>query len=294
MDLILPKGYGFRPFTTRELAEGDGYLFDALLIWEPPRKRGKYRYIVSADVADGLGQDRSVVEVIRCGTIEEPAEQVAEYASDQIPAASLACIIHTIGQYYCDDDRYEAMVAIETNNHGLSTQDTLQKHYGYTHFYVWEIQDARDEQSRVTNRIGWYTNPRTRPAMLSHLYKALTTRDELTNLPDLITHSPLLHEELKDFQTETDLGEAAASRGAHDDAIMATAIGNYVEWRQRVGELEPLEDRRRRRTEQLIRQGIAADQIGAKKPDWRNTAITAAEIGAIGSADDVDDYLYLH
>ena len=43
-----------------------------------------------------------------------------------------------IGRYYADADQVEAMAAIETNNHGLATQDTLQLHLGYGHFYVWD------------------------------------------------------------------------------------------------------------------------------------------------------------
>jgi hypothetical protein len=284
-----------RAFTLEELRRHEGYLFDALLIWEPPRRRGPRRYVMAADVSDGLGQDRSVIEVIRLGTIEEPAEQVAEYASDQVPPMALAFLLQTIGQYYADADGVEAMAAIECNNHGLSTQDTLQLHLGYAHFYRWEYYDAASPDARFSNKIGWVTTQRTRPMLLDKLYSALTTRDPITSQPDLLTHSTLLHEELKDFQTEGALWEATAARGAHDDAIMATAIGNYVAWKLQAGETEPLEERRRRRAEQTLHQEVAASQQGSSRPDWRNSPITADELNAYGQlseAEDIDDVLY--
>lgn len=272
--IILPSGYGMRALRPGELTER-GNILDTCAIFEPPRRRGPRRYVISADVGDGLGQDRSVVQVCRAGTIEEPTEQVAEYVSDAILPAGLAYVIQALGQYYLDEDQVEALVAVEVNNHGLTTQDTLQLHLGYGHFYVWEYYDAADASDRFSRKIGWYTTPRTRPMLLSKLHAALTTVDPITSQPDLLTHSPFLHEELRDFQTEGQLWEAAAAKGAHDDAVMAIAIGNYCCWRLQGGEREPLEERRRRRSEQQAI--LAAASSTASKPDWRNTAATADE-----------------
>jgi hypothetical protein len=191
-----------------------------------------------------------------------------------------------LGMYYRDHDDVEAMVAVETNSHGLTTQDTLQLHLGYTHFYTWEVLDAADAARRFTSKVGWYTTPRTRSALLTKLRDAICTVDKVTGLPDLITHSPYLHDEFKDFQTEGAVWEAAASRGAHDDRVMALAIAYYVSFRRQAGEIEPLDDRRRRRSEQ---QALLAEVAarGESRPDWRNTPTMAEEIGG-GIADDDD------
>jgi hypothetical protein len=272
--LLLPSGYGFRPLRPGELTRR-GSILDTCAIWEAPRTRGPRRYVIAADVSDGLEQDASVVEVLRVGTIDEPTEQVAEYVSNQIIPAALAYIIQALGTYYRDEDGVEAQAAIEVNAHGLTTQDTLQLHLGYGHFYTWEYYDAADPGERYSRKIGWYTNPRTRPMLLSKLHAALTTVDPVTGWPDLLTHSPYLHNELKDFQTDGALWEAQASAGAHDDAVMATAIGNYVTWRLQGGEREPLEERRRLRSAQQA--ALLAASQEAIKPDWRNTACTAEE-----------------
>lgn len=281
--LLLPSGYGFRrPYPGELLSRGS--ILETLSIWEAPRTRGPRRYIMGVDVSDGLGQDRSVIQVIRQGTIEEPAEQVAEYASDQILPAGLAYIIQAIGEYYRDEDGIEAKAAVETNSHGLTTQDTLQLHLGYANFYTWEYLDAADADRRYSTKVGWYTTPRTRSALLTKLRDAICTYDAITGFPDLLTHSPYLHEEFKDFQTEGAVWEAEAAKGAHDDRVMALAIAYYVSFRMQAGETEPLDERRRRRSEQ---HAILAATT-TEKPDWRNTPATADDLDHLMTSEEFD------
>jgi hypothetical protein len=294
--IILPKGYGFRTPRPGELL-ARGSLLDVLEVFERPRTRGERRYVIGVDVGDGIGQDRSVVNVTRVGTLQEPAEQVAQYVSDAVLPVGLAYTIQTLGQWYLDEDGYEALVAVEVNNHGLATQNALQLHLGYTHFYVWEYYDAHDPSRRLSTKIGWATTPRTRPLLLAKFHAALTTTDPITNFSDYIIHSPLLLDELKDFQTEGALWEAAAAAGAHDDCIMAAAIAYYVAWTQQAGETEPLEDRRRRRSEQqVLAAAAAAEGAAGGPPDWRNTPATADEhnawAGKGGDVEDLDEQLY--
>jgi hypothetical protein len=285
----LPSGYGFRRLTLDELQARED-LLDCLALYEKPRLRGPRRYILGVDPADGIGQDRSVVAVHRMGTLEEPEEQVALYVSDQMGPVQLAGIVDAIGHLYVDDDGYEALAAIECNRHGISTQDTLQLHYGYSHFYRWEFLDAADPKSRYSTKIGWMTTTRTRPMLLDKLYAALTTQDPVTHQTDLLVHSAILRVELADFQTEGALWEACAARGAHDDCVMATAIAHYVAWRLQGGEQEPLSERRaRQHSEKQARE--ASSQPLRMKRDWRNTSCTTEEMAA-QVEDDGDDSLY--
>ncbi len=261
-----------------------------LQIYEAPRKRGTRRYIIGVDVSDGVGQDRSVVAVHRMGTIEEPEEQVALYVTDMVTPQALALVVDAIGRVYVDEDQYEALVAIECNNHGLSTQDTLQLHCGFNHLYRWEFLDALDPKARYSTKAGWVTTTRTRPMLLDKLYHSLTTTDPVTGLTDLRVHSSLLLDELADFQTETTLAEAEASRGAHDDVVMATAIAHYVAWRLQGGEQEPLAERRSRRNQERAARDAAVESLVTR--DWRNTGCTAEEWHAAVDPDEVQDNLY--
>ena len=284
----LPAGYGFKRLSLDELRRRSDP-FGCLQVFEHPRSRGPRRYVVGADVSDGVGADRSVAAVHRLGTIEEPEEQVALYASDAITPQQFAFVLDAIGRVYTDEDHYQALMAIEVNNHGLSTQDTLQLHLGYSHFYVWEYLDARSPDSRYSTKIGWATTTRTRPMLLDKLYHALTTLDPTTHQPELLIHATLLLDELADFQTETILAEAEAARGAHDDCVMATAIAHYVAWRLQGGEQEPLEERRHRYLAEKAAR-VAAAGPNPPRRDWRNTGTTAEEMKAGVDEDEMEVY----
>lgn len=285
--LLLPSGRRLRLVPPTELRERTS-IFDLLTVFEPPRTKGPRRYFMGVDVSDGIGQDRSVIEIVRAATIEEPAEQVAEFITDSTTPLDLAPICHAIGSLYQDADGVEAQAVIECNNHGLSTQDALQTHYQYGSFYIWQYLDSRDQERRWSTRIGWFTTTASRPLLLDRLYKAITTLDPISGQPDLITHSPFLHEELRDFQTETTLAEAAAAKGAHDDAVIAVAVAYYASWRAQSGETEPLDERRRTRALQQAELEQAAAYAQTGKPDFRNTGVTAEEAGDWRSTDDDD------
>jgi hypothetical protein len=269
----------------RELAERP-HLLDTLLVFEAPRRTLGTRYVISADVADGIGQDRSSVDVLRLGTLSEPEEQVAHFLSDSRDPTALAYIINALGHWYTDRDGFEALVAVELNNHGLATQEVLQIHLGYTHFFVWEVVDARDAASRFTKRIGWTTTPRTRPIILSHFKNAIETLDPSTGLPDLRLNSPWTIDELADFTTEGALWEAEAAKGAHDDCIMSAAIGHYVAYKTTGVEREPLNEVRRRRSAEKQRQELAA---ASARRDFRNSAFTADEAAAYDETAEIDE-----
>ena len=268
----LPAGYGFHRLTVPELAERES-LLDLLQIWEYPRKG--HRYVMGVDVADGIGQDRSVCDVFRMATIEECEEQVAQYISDSIPPRAFAHVVDALGHLYKWPDGREAMAAIECNNHGLSVQDTLQLHLGYRHFYIWEVLDQADPQKRFTTRMGWVTTNRTRPILLDQFYTGVTTIDPITGYSDCRINSSWTLDEMRDFQTEGALWEAEAARGAHDDCIIAGGIAHFVCWRLMGGETEPLADRRRRRHEESLRRARQGD---TSRLDYRNTDATADDL----------------
>jgi len=271
----VPPGYGFSRVSPSALTALTSLRQEVLAIWEYPRVRGPRRYVVAADVGEGLALDYSIVDVIRLPTIEEPAEQVAQYCSNKVDTKALAFVIDAIGRFYGDADRVEALAAIETNGPGLATQDTLQLHLGYSSFYIWEYADAASPDHRYSTKIGWVTNSRTRPLLIAHFYAAVTNFDPLTGLPELILNSPITRGELRHFVTEGTIGDAEAARGQHDDAVMAAAIGEYVSWRLAGGETEPIAERRVRRNAQAA---LRAHDQTAQPKDWRNTAVTAEEM----------------
>jgi len=289
---IIPPGYGFLPLAMRDLQSGGAHVdgMGLCAIYEPPL-RGE-TYVVSADIADGLGKDRTSIDVVRKGTIARTEEQVAHFISDRIKPREAAFVIDALGHLFVDDAGREACVAIETNNHGLSTQDTLRLHLGYRHFYVMEHVGAAAHANRFSAREGWYTTQRTRPIVLDHFYEALTTYDPVTDEPDLLINSPHTLGELHDFQTDGALADAAAAAGAHDDCIMSLAIGHYVSWRLSGGEREPLADRRRR-IRQIEQRRQSLSDYDARGNTYQSMPFTTEEIEQVqgGRVDRLDPEL---
>lgn len=275
---VIPPGYGFLSIAFKDLLPGGlahGTRMNLFELYEAPLRN--FRYVVAADIADGLGLDRTSIDVIRLGTIERPPEQVGHFLSDTIKPREAAFVVDALGHMYCDDDGYEALAAIETNNHGMSTQDTLKLHLGYSHFYRWENAAAASAANRYSPREGWYTTERTRPIVLDHFYEALTTYDPITGESDLLINSQATIGELQDFQTDGALVDAAAVAGAHDDCIMSLAIGHYVGWRIAGGEREPLSERRRRLRQIEERRKQLAELTGAGNT-FQNMPYTQEEV----------------
>ncbi len=279
----VPPGYGFQRLTPQELKDLPSLRGGVMAIWEYPRSRGKRRYVMAVDVSEGLGLDYSVIDIIRLPTIEEPTEQVAQFVSNIVDTKQLAFVCDAIGHLYPDEDNIEALAAIETNNVGLATQDSLQLHLGYTAFYIWEYADSASPDRRYSSKIGWVTTTRTRPILLTAFRDAITTFDPITNQPDFILNSPITRGELRHFITpDGTLVNAEAARGQHDDCVMAAAIGYYVAWRLAGGEHEPIAEKRRRRT------ALLAQAPDANRPrlDYRNSAMTTDEVAAHVEEDD--------
>lgn len=268
----VPPGYGFRRLSQDELTSLPSLRHSVLTIYEYPRVRGRRRYYLSIDAGDGIGQDFTVMTVVREPTIEEPAEDVAQYVSNKVRPSEAAFIADAIGRFYCDEDGVEAQAAIELEEHGAVIQNLLQLHLGYSHFYVWEVVDAADPSSRFTRRIGWSTTSRTRPILLEKFHDAVTTLDPLSGHADYRINSAITRAEMRFFVTEGRLGEAEHAKGQHDDAIFSSAIGYYVAHQAAGGEAEPIAERRRRREAlkaQTVKSGV--------RLDYRNSAASAED-----------------
>ncbi len=279
----IPAGYGFNllPRTSWYSSDDSSHpdylasLFDKLLVWELRRKG--FTYIVSVDVSSGMGLDRSVIEVLRCGTLTHPDEQVAQFVSDSVDPIELAYYIEPIARFYHDDEDLGALVAIECNNQGIATQSELLNHCGYDNLFIWQHEDARDQRSRFTKAFGWYTTVKTRKIMLARYHRALTAVDERTGLPDYRINSPLTMEELRDFVSEGPVWMAEASGKAYDDCIMAGAIGVQVATTTRLLENEPLSEARRRHAEEEARRKSMVEATG-KRRDFQNSDALESEM----------------
>jgi hypothetical protein len=177
----------------------------AWALWKKPEVDN--RYILAADVAEGLADGNySTIEVID----KKDMEQAAEYRG-HIRPETFAKELAKVGKYY-----NEGLIAVEVNNHGLTTLTHLKPIY--YRLYYRPVFGKR--VSHVSENLGWKTTGKTKPLMIDNLDKAL--RDK-----DLILYSERLLDELATY-TEFADGSMGASGSNFDDLVMALAIAVMV------------------------------------------------------------------
>lgn len=198
-----------------------------LYIWEWPKEGEEYG--IYCDPAEGVGLDNSVVGVIKKATPWHPDEQVAEWTSNKVAPHDLWAYVYCLCHLYTvrgpTGEWREPLAAIEVNiNAGDAVQTEMLKR-GYTNFYretdMTQIGDVgqqyRKRPRAIRDRIGWRTDTRTRPKMISLFRKMV--RDG-----NLIVRSPELVNEMATLQYNLDKQRIEAAEGKHDDRIMGPAI----------------------------------------------------------------------
>ena len=182
-----------------------------LTVYQSPQPTSAY--YIGADVAEGVrGGDWSVAQVL-----DASCNQVAVWRGHILPDR-FAKVLAVLGDLYND-----ALVAVEINNHGLSTATELSKHLAYPNVFTEVTYDKIMDEETV--RLGFSTNPKTRPLILNKLRAAV--RDGSIKINDKITLK-----EMTSFSL-TPAGRMEAEAGAHDDHVMSLAIALHVnegEW----------------------------------------------------------------
>ena len=190
-----------------------------LYIWEHPIP-GEH-YAIGADTSDGIGQDRSVLQVLKLMNPYDPngvVTQVGEYASAIVNARDLWPLALALGTYYTVADKNgkveQIRLVVECNGNGEIVQYELIK-LGWWNFHPWKFYDNKNQ--RTTNKIGWFTNFRTRSMAVDTIVTAI--RDEW-----LVINSPWFAEEMGSFERDEFRQSLRAGHGAHDDRIMSMAF----------------------------------------------------------------------
>ena len=170
----------------------------ALLIWLPPVP-GK-EYLVAVDTAGGgAGGDFAAVQVIEMQTGLQCAE-----LRERVGALELARVSAALAREYGG-----AVIAVERNNHGAGVLAYLDATERYAR--VWAGRDGV---------AGWLTTAGSKPAMVSRMGALLVES------PWLFLSRRLLAE-CRTF-VAFEGGKTGASAGAHDDCLMAMAVGQAV------------------------------------------------------------------
>ncbi len=184
------KGVTFAP-------DAKGYLE----VWEHPKKGD---YYIGVDVAKN--QDYSCAVVY-----DEDKNMVAMWRGHIDPDRFGDPELIKLGEWY----NY-ALIAIEENNHGLSTINAMK--HSYDNLYKRTRYDkATDKESE---ELGWYTSVKTKPLAIDNLAKLIR---ELV----IGTKSRRFIDECITYVIG-EKGDTNAQEGCFDDTVMASAIILFV------------------------------------------------------------------
>lgn len=188
-----------------------GWMDRNLYVWKPNNHQGKY--LLTADVARGDGQDYSVFHVINVNTME----QVAEYQGKVAPEEFVNLLFDTATEYS------NAMLVVETNNIGFTVAQRLSdmgyKNLYYSHKSNHEYVNPNAAIGNSNIIPGFATTMKTRPLIIAKL-------DEMIRNRSIHINSARLVRELEKFIWSN--GRPEAQKGYNDDLVMALAIACWV------------------------------------------------------------------
>lgn len=196
----------------------DGNVF----LYEYPRP--EHEYCFGVDVAEGIGADRTVIEMVQKDTLYEPDIQVAEWASSwvsQMEVWPFAMVLGTLYSVPIQGERRQAKAACEVTTMGDAVQWELRKR-GWMNHVVWpRALDNKKVDLRRMQKLGVVMNRWSRPYIVGLLMKYI-------NHELIIIRSPYFVEEMEAFSKEDDETKIQADHGEHDDRIFALGCALFA------------------------------------------------------------------
>lgn len=168
-------------------------------------------YVAGGDTA-GDGSDRFTAFALDNVTGRQAAEIRYDGGSELWYAQQLYCL----GKQYNG-----ALLGVEINFSTYPERKLEEWHYPKLY-----IREKADDARRTlqSEKLGWRTDPRTRPVALANLHAVM--RDT----PELIESRETLQEMLRFVYNDRRRPEAAP--GEHDDLVMAAAIAHEIRYQQ--------------------------------------------------------------
>jgi hypothetical protein len=196
---------------------------ERFLIWKEPEEG--YDYSIGCDTGTGVGGDRSVLNVTRHGTDEYPDVQVAEFASDSIPAAEIyvyiAALASLYGKYMVEKPHPKLCIEMKRKFGDLPYH--MARQIGFRRWHQWghgfDRKTFKEHDLGKHARIGWFTNEWSRPLLMSAFQYAIENGW-------YVVKSKWLAEELKEQEQRVMAsGKTRVDHesGGHDDRIFGGA-----------------------------------------------------------------------
>lgn len=196
-----------------------------LKIWELPIKynaeqgTNDHKYTIAVDVSEGKLEassdkkenDYSVIDVMDVSNLKTVARWRGHIDPDLLGEVAFA-----LGMFY-----NTALIAVEVNNHGISTVQSLRNKF-YRNLY--QRESSEDEQFQVrTTKMGWRTDKKTKPVIINEMVKDIREGD-IIDLDIVFIRECMTY-------VRDDQGFTNAQEGTFDDCVMAKAINlQMAQW----------------------------------------------------------------
>jgi len=191
-------------------------------------------YCLGSDIAEGVGGDFTVIQVLRCPReVGQPIRQVAMYSSNRVPAEQAGVVIYQLATLF-----NRAFCGVEKNNQGLASLSVLehghaaypQMRRGYPNLYYHTPMDRKTAEQ--SPRLGWITTQTSKQLMLGHFQQIVADDDlVLGSIETLNEMSGLSFDPQRNQWVQ--LNFDARTQLAHDDQIISMAIGLMMVMHQR-------------------------------------------------------------
>lgn len=216
-----------RPFEDYDERNSMGKL---LVFHEPNELDGKRigprDYSIGVDTADGLGEDRGIVNVTMNRTGENSDVQVAEFASDRVNSPQMVGFAAALGAWYGIEtlDQRGAKFCIEQRRKPGDDCQLQLKRMGFFYHHRFVYYDGKKIDETKASKEGWFTNSWSRPLLLGRFVDGVVNGW-------LNVNSPFLIQEMKSFErkmTEGGVSRLEHQKGKHDDRIFAQAMAYFT------------------------------------------------------------------
>jgi hypothetical protein len=205
-ELVYPAPFRGSMIGFREPSFEDN-LTGYLKVWKKPVSRGQY--VIGADTSEGKPNgDYSCAQVYDRKTWDQVAVWHGRIEPDLFGRE-----LYKLGIWY-----NEAMVAVERNNHGIATNLVLRE-VNYPN--LWIREKPVQTEDKFMKEIGWYTDLRTKPLMISAQQEAIRDKQKLFHDKDTVT-------EHMSYHYDPNTGAANAVTGSHDDRVIADMIATQM------------------------------------------------------------------
>lgn len=196
-----------------------------LKVWDLPVRddpntgQKAHRYTIAIDVSEGKLEpssenkenDYSVIDVMDVSNLKTVARWRGHIDPDLLGEVAFA-----IGNFYNN-----ALIAVEVNNHGISTVQSLRNKF-YRNLY--QRESSEDEQFQVrTTKMGWRTDKKTKPVIINEMVKDIREGD-IIDLDVVFIRECMTY-------VRDDQGFTSGQEGTFDDCVMAKAINlQMAQW----------------------------------------------------------------